>query len=60
MVEGLSPGVSPIIIDGFRFFSIPIMSVECERVFSLVKTLIIDRRNGLKEDIIEVCILLRY
>ena len=29
------------------------MSAECERVFSSAKNLITDRRNGLKEDIIE-------
>jgi hypothetical protein len=42
------------------FFSIFMMSAECERVFSSAKILITDRRNGLKEDIIEACILLRH
>jgi hypothetical protein len=59
-VEDLSSEVIPIIINGSKFFSISIISVEYERVFSSVKILIIDRRNDLKEDIIEVCILLKY
>jgi hypothetical protein len=41
-------------------FSIPMMSAEYERVFLSAKTLITERRNGLKEDIIEACTLLRY
>jgi hypothetical protein len=36
------------------------MFVECERVFSSVKSLIFDCRNGLKEDVIEACTLLRH
>ncbi len=40
--------------------SIPLMSAECERVFSSVKNLITSPRNGLKEDIIEACTLLRH
>jgi hypothetical protein len=40
--------------------SIPLTSAECERVFSSAKILISDLRNGLKEDIIEVCTLLRH
>jgi hAT family protein len=37
-----------------------IILAECERVFSSAKILISDRRNGLKEDIIEACALLRH
>src|SRR6266498_2877732 len=40
--------------------SISLMSAECERVFSLAKNLITDRRNGLKEDIIQACTFLRH
>ena len=36
------------------------MSAECERVFSSAKNLITDLWNGLKEDIIEACTLLRH
>jgi len=36
------------------------ISAECERVFSSTKTLITDRRSGLKKDIIEACTLLRH
>ena len=43
-----------------NLFSIPMMSAECERVFSSTKILITERRNGLKEDIIEAYTLLRY
>ena len=43
-----------------NLFSISIISTECERVFSSVKILITERRNGFKEDIIEACTLLRY
>ncbi len=46
------PRLSQMALD---LFSIPMMSAECERVFSSAKTLITDRRNGLKEDIIEAC-----
>jgi hypothetical protein len=51
------PRLSKMALD---LFSIPMMSAECERVFSSSKTLITERRNGLKEDIIEACTLLRY
>jgi hypothetical protein len=51
------PRLSKMALD---LFSIPMMSAECERVFSSAKTLITERRNGLKEDIIEACTLLRY
>ena len=33
------------------FLSIPVMSAECERVFSCSKILISDRRNRLHDDI---------
>ena len=51
------PRLSQMALD---LFSIPMMSAECERVFSSAKNLITDRRNGLKEDIIEACTLLRH
>ena len=51
------PRLSQIALD---LFSISMMFAECERVFSSAKTLITDRRNGLKEDIIEACTLLRH
>lgn len=51
------PWLSQIALD---LFSILMMSAEYERVFSSAKTLITDRRNGLKEDIIEACTLLRH
>ncbi len=51
------PRLSQIALD---LFSIPMISVECERVFSSAKTLITDRRNGLKEDIIKAYTLLRH
>ena len=41
-------------------FSISIIFTECERVFSSAKILITERRNELKEDIIEAYTLLRY
>ncbi len=37
-----------------------LMFAECERVFSAAKILISDKRNRMKDDIIEVCTLLRY
>ena len=40
--------------------SVPLMSAECERVFSAAKILISDKRNRMKDDIIEVCTLLRH
>ena len=42
------------------FLSIPAMSAECERVFSSSKILISDRRNRLRDDIIEADECLRY
>jgi len=41
-------------------FFVFIIFAECERVFLSAKTLIIERRNKFKEDIIEVYTLLRY
>jgi hAT family C-terminal dimerisation region len=40
--------------------SIPAMAAECERVFSSSKILISDRRNRLKDDIIEASECLNY
>ena len=40
--------------------SIPAMTAECERVFSSSKILISDRRNRLKDDIIEASEYLNY
>ena len=37
----------------YDLFSIPAMSAECERAFSLAKKLITDERYNLKADIIE-------
>ncbi len=51
------PRLSQIALD---LFSILIMSAECERVFSSAKTLITDRRNSLKEDIIKAYTLLKH
>jgi hypothetical protein len=49
------PVLSKMALD---LLSVPLMSAECERVFSAAKNLITDRRNGLKDDIIEACTLL--
>jgi len=40
------PRLSKMALD---LFSIPMMSAECERVFSSAKNLITERRNGLKQ-----------
>ena len=40
--------------------SIPLMSAECERVFSSAKNLVTDNRNTLKEEVIEASTLLRH
>ncbi len=40
--------------------SIPLISAECERVFSAAKIFISDRRSSLKEEVIEACSLLRH
>jgi hypothetical protein len=42
------------------FFAVPMMSAECERVFSAAKNLVTERQMGLKEDIIEAMCLLRH
>ena len=41
-------------------FAVLMMSAECERVFSVVKNLVTERRMGLKEDIIEAMCLLKH
>ena len=51
------PVLSKMALD---LLSIPLMSVECERVFSSAKILLTDSRNGLKEAIIEACTLIRH
>jgi hypothetical protein len=40
--------------------ALPFMSSECERIFSSVKSIVTDRRNCLRLDIIEACECLRY
>lgn len=40
--------------------SVLLMSAECEKVFSAAKILINDKRNCMKDDIIEVCTILRH
>jgi hypothetical protein len=40
--------------------SIPLMSAECERVFSSTKIMVTGHRNAVKEDIVEACTVLRY
>jgi hypothetical protein len=40
--------------------AMPSMSAKCERVFSLGKLIVTDRRNRIKSDIIEACECLRY
>lgn len=40
--------------------SIPLMSAECERVFSSTKMMVTGHRNAVKEDIVEACTVLRY
>src|SRR6266498_459545 len=44
----------------FDMLIISVMSAECERVFSSLKLMIIDRRNALKEETIEANECLRY
>jgi hypothetical protein len=51
------PRLFTMILD---FFAVPMISAECERVFSAIKNLITERRIGLKEDIIEPICLLRH
>jgi hypothetical protein len=55
--ESQFPVLSRMALD---LFSIPLMSAECERVFSAAKNLISDKRNRMKDDIIEVCTVLRH
>jgi hypothetical protein len=43
----------------FDFLSIPLLSAECEHIFSSAKLSITERRNRIKDDIIEVCTYLR-
>jgi hypothetical protein len=43
----------------FNLLFILLISIECERIFSLVKLFITERRSRLKDDIIEVCTCLR-
>jgi hypothetical protein len=43
----------------FDLLSIPLMSAECERVFSAAKRFVTDERNKLREDILEAMIVLR-
>jgi len=43
-----------------NILSIPLMFVKCERVFPSTKILLTDRRNRLKEDIIETCTLIMH
>jgi hypothetical protein len=53
----ISPSLSRMALD---LLSIPAMTAECERVFSSAKILILDRRNRLKDDIIEASECLNY
>ena len=53
----VSPSLSRMALD---LLSIPAMTAECERVFSSSKILISDRRNRLKDDIIEASECLNY
>ena len=43
----------------FDLLSIPLMSAECERVFSAAKKFVTDERNKLKKDILEAIIVLK-
>ena len=43
----------------FDLLSMPLMSAECERVFSAAKRFVTDEKNRLKEDILEAVICLR-
>ncbi len=55
--ESQFPILSRMALD---LFSISLMSAEYERVFSAAKLLISDKRNRMKDDIIEVCTVLRH
>src|SRR6266850_7931851 len=52
-----TPSLSKMALD---LLAIPAMSAECERIFSSTKILISDRRNRLKEDVIEANECVRY
>ncbi len=51
------PRLSKMALD---LFAIPMMSAECERVFSAAKNLVTERRMRLRDDIIEAMSLLRH
>jgi hypothetical protein len=59
MVGSSPAGISLFIKNSFDLLSIPLMSVECERVFSSAKLLVTERRSRLKDDLIEACTCLR-
>ena len=44
----------------FDLLSIPLMSAECERIFSFTKRFIPSDRNRLKDDVIEAMSCLKY
>ena len=44
----------------FDLLSIPLMSAECERIFSFTKRFIPSDRNRLKNDVIEAMSCLKY
>jgi hypothetical protein len=44
----------------FDLLSIPLMSAECERVFSFTKRFIPNNRNRLKDDVIEAMSCLKH
>jgi hypothetical protein len=52
-----TPSLAQMALD---LLSIPAMAAECERVFSSAKILISDRRNRLKDDIVEANECIRY
>jgi hypothetical protein len=43
----------------FYLLSISLISIECERVFSVAKRFVTENRNELKQDIIEIIIFFR-
>ena len=55
--EAVWPSLAKMVFD---MFIIPAMSAECERVFSSLKLMIIDRRNVFKEEAIEANECLRH
>ena len=44
----------------FDLLSIPLISAECERIFSRAKRFVPSERNRLKDDIIEAISYLKY